>query len=190
MYLIVGLGNPGAKYAKNRHNVGFMVVDRLIDRLGPTPISKKEFKGELFKSQDILLLKPSTFMNLSGQSVLAVKNFYKIPQERIIVIHDDLDLPLGALRFKKGGSSGGHNGLKSIDALVGSEYLRVRFGIGRPERKEQVISYVLSDFTSKELECIDPVLDKAVEAALALTKESLEEVKARYSQKGIECKET
>ncbi len=189
MYLIVGLGNPGAKYEKNRHNVGFMVVDRLIDRLSPTPISKKEFKGELYKSQDILLLKPSTFMNLSGQSVLAVKNFYKIPLEHIIVIHDDLDLPLGALRFKKGGSSGGHNGLKSIDALVGSEYLRVRFGIGRPERKEQVISYVLSDFTPEELECTLPVLDKAAEAALALTSQTLEEVKARYSQKGVECKE-
>ena len=96
---------------------------------------------------------------------------------------------MGALRFKKGGSSGGHNGLKSIDSSVGSEYVRVRFGIGRPERKEQVISYVLSDFTLKELECIEPVLDKAADAALALTKESLEEVRAHYSQKGMECKE-
>ena len=189
MYLLVGLGNPGAKYEKNRHNVGFMVLDRLIENLKPTPISKKEFKGKLYKSQDLLLLKPLTFMNLSGQSVQAVKNFYKIPLEHIVVVHDDLDLALGALRFKRGGSSGGHNGLKSIDSLVGSEYVRVRFGIGRPERKEQVVSYVLSDFSTKELECIEPTLQKAAEAALALSRESLEKVRARYSQKGSECKE-
>ncbi len=187
MHLIVGLGNPGAKYAKNRHNIGFMVVDRLIDRLDPLSISKREFKGELYKAGDILLLKPLTFMNLSGQSVAAVKNFYKIDIGDIIVIHDDLDLGLGALRFKRGGSSGGHNGLKSIDQMVGQEYIRIRFGIGRPERKEQVISYVLSDFTQKELECIEPSIQKAADAALALTKEPLEKVRAEYSQKPLNC---
>ena len=187
MHLIVGLGNPGERYAKNRHNIGFMVVDRLIDRLRPTSISKAAFKGELYKSADILLLKPQTFMNLSGQSVVAVKNFYKIDNDNIIVIHDDLDLGLGALRFKRGGSSGGHNGLKSLDQYIGSDYVRVRFGIGRPANKEEVVKYVLSDFTPKELECIEPAIERAADASLELTKKDLEEVRATYTQKALSC---
>ncbi len=187
MHLLVGLGNPGAKYAKNRHNVGFMVIDALIDRLAPASISKASFEGELYKVGSIFLLKPQTYMNLSGRSVAAVKNFYKIENHHIIVIHDDLDLGLGALRFKIGGSSGGHNGLKSIDSSIGSDYLRVRFGIGRPERKEEVIRYVLSDFSPKELECIEPAIQKAAEAAIALTQKGLEEVRNRYSQKALKC---
>ncbi|MRI58399.1 MAG: aminoacyl-tRNA hydrolase [Epsilonproteobacteria bacterium] len=185
MYLIVGLGNPGQQYAKTRHNVGFMVVDRLIDRLAPSPISKASFQGELYRSSNILLLKPQTFMNLSGRSVAAVKNFYKI--DNIIVIHDDLDLGLGALRFKIGGSSGGHNGLKSLDQYIGSDYVRVRFGIGRPTNKEDVVKYVLSDFTPKELECIEPAIERAADASLELTKKDLEEVRATYTQKALSC---
>ena len=187
MHLIVGLGNPGEKYAKNRHNIGFMVIDRLIDRLNPTPYSKSSFKGELFKAGDILLLKPLTYMNLSGESVAAVKNFYKIENEHIIVIHDDLDLGLGAIRIKRGGSHGGHNGLKSIDAHIGADYIRVRFGIGRPEHKSQVISYVLSDFTPKELECIAPRIETCAEAALELSRKPLEEVRSHYSHKPLSC---
>ncbi|BCD61569.1 peptidyl-tRNA hydrolase, PTH1 family [Nitratiruptor sp. YY08-26] len=187
MHLIVGLGNPGSEYARTRHNVGFMVVDELIHRLEPVKINKASFKGELFRHKDIFLLKPLTFMNRSGESVAAVKNFYKIALDNIIVIHDDLDLGLGALRFKKGGSSGGHNGLKSLDSSIGQDYLRIRFGIGRPSSKEEVIKYVLSNFTSKELECIRPSLQKAADAALALTKEDLDSVRSRYSQKPLKC---
>jgi PTH1 family peptidyl-tRNA hydrolase len=187
MHLIVGLGNPGERYRLTRHNIGFLVLDRLIEKLSPNPIKKSTFKGDLFKSGDILLLKPATFMNLSGESVAAVKNFYKIDPSHIIVIHDDLDLALGALRIKKGGGHGGHNGLKSIDAHIGKEYVRIRFGIGRPTQKEEVVSYVLSNFTQKELECIEPTIDKAAQAALALTKEPLEKVQSRYAQKGVEC---
>ena len=187
MHLIVGLGNPGEKYAKNRHNIGFMVVDRLIDRLSPIPQSKSSFKGELYKAGEILLLKPLTFMNLSGESVAAVKNFYKIENEHIIFIHDDFDLCLGAVRIKRGGSHGGHNGLKSIDAHIGADYIRVRFGIGRPEHKSQVISYVLSDFTPKELECIGPRIETAAEAALELIRKPLEEVRSRFSRKPLSC---
>ncbi len=187
MHLIVGLGNPGPQYAKNRHNVGFMVIDRLIDRLHPIEISKKSFQGSLYKSGSTLLLKPLTFMNLSGQSVLAVKNFYKIALENIIVIHDDLDLGLGAIRIKKGGSSGGHNGLKSLDATIGKEYIRIRFGIGRPPTKEEVIDYVLSDFTPDEIACIQPRIDEAAQAALALTKKELDEVRSLFSRKPLAC---
>ena len=128
--LIVGLGNPGNDYEKTRHNIGFMVIDELIARHNASKLSSSSFEGELYKFKNHLLLKPLTFMNLSGNSVVKVKNFYKI--EDVVVIHDDLDLSFGALRFKKGGGHGGHNGLKSIDAMITKEYLRVRMGIGKP----------------------------------------------------------
>ncbi|WP_457561187.1 aminoacyl-tRNA hydrolase [Caminibacter sp.] len=176
--LIVGLGNPGKKYEFNRHNIGFLVVDYLIKEFNASKISSK-FKGELFKSDEFLFLKPMTFMNLSGESVGEVKNFYKIENDNIIVIHDDIDLKLGALRFKRGGSSGGHNGLKSIDSHIGNDYWRVRVGVGRPERKEEVVSYVLSDFSKKEFECIEKIFP--------LIKEAIKDIKnapSRYSKKG------
>jgi PTH1 family peptidyl-tRNA hydrolase len=163
MKLIVGLGNPGKKYELNRHNVGFMAVDYLIDEFNANKAGN--FKGELFKFKDFLFLKPSTFMNLSGESVVLVKNFYKLDNENIIVIHDDLDLKLGALKFKRGGSSGGHNGLKSIDKYIGNDYSRIRIGIGRPQRKEEVINYVLGNFSEEELDCIKstfPIIKKAI----------------------------
>jgi PTH1 family peptidyl-tRNA hydrolase len=161
--LIVGLGNPEKKYELNRHNVGFMAVDYLINEFDANKIG--DFKGELYKTKNFLFLKPSTYMNLSGESVVLVKNFYKIENDNIIVIHDDLDLKLGALKFKRGGSSGGHNGLKSIDKYIGNDYYRIRIGIGRPERKEEVVNYVLSDFTKDELECVKttfPIIKKAI----------------------------
>ena len=177
--LIVGLGNPGKKYELNRHNVGFLAVDYLIDTFNAYKISSK-FKGELFKGNEFLFLKPATFMNLSGESVKLVKDFYKIPNENIIVIHDDIDLKLGALRFKRGGSSAGHNGLKSIDKLIGNDYYRVRVGVGRPEKKEEVVNYVLSDFNENELECIKKnfeIIKKAVS--------DIENAPSKYSKK--EC---
>jgi len=129
MKLIVGLGNPTDKYKNNRHNIGFMVVDKLISNLEAHDISKKEFKGELYKSSNILLLKPQTYMNLSGESVVRVCNYYKIEIDDVIVIHDELDIDFGKIKIKKGGSSGGHNGIKSIDKHCTNEYLRVRVGI-------------------------------------------------------------
>ena len=131
MILIVGLGNPGDEYKNTRHNVGFMLIDELISGGGFDAVGSSKFKGELFKKGSLLLLKPQTFMNLSGNSVKAVKDFYK--PERIIVIHDDIDLKFGAMKFKFGGSSGGHNGIKSIDNLIGNEYERIRIGVGRSE---------------------------------------------------------
>jgi PTH1 family peptidyl-tRNA hydrolase len=128
--LIVGLGNPGPKYQNTRHNVGFMVIDELINRLNPTKLSSSSFNGELYKTKNHYLLKPYTFMNLSGECVIKVKNFYKIEVDDIVVIHDDLDLPFGSVRFKKGGGHGGHNGLKSCDSFITKEYIRVRIGIG------------------------------------------------------------
>ncbi|WP_457563265.1 aminoacyl-tRNA hydrolase [Caminibacter pacificus] len=178
MKLIVGLGNPGSKYEKNRHNIGFLAVDYLIKEFNASKLSSK-FKGELYKSDEYLFLKPTTYMNLSGESVRLVKDFYKIENDDIIVIHDDIDLKLGALRFKKGGGSGGHNGLKSLDANIGNDYWRVRIGVGRPERKEMVVSYVLSDFEDEELECLEKLFP--------LIKEAIKDIKnapSRYSKKG------
>jgi len=177
MKLIAGLGNPGKKYELNRHNVGFLAVDYLIDKYNASKISSK-FKGDLYKAGEYLFLKPNTFMNLSGESVVLVKDYYKIDNDDIIVIHDDIDLKPGALRFKKGGSSGGHNGLKSIDKHIGNDYWRVRIGVGRPERKEDVVNYVLSDFTKEEIECIKKNFENIAKAI-----EDIHGAASKYSKK-------
>ena len=178
MKLIVGLGNPGRKYEKNRHNIGFLAVDYLIDKFKASKISSK-LKGDLYKAGEYLFLKPATYMNLSGEAVRAVKDFYKLPNEDIIVIHDDIDLKPGALKFKRGGGSGGHNGLKSIDAHIGNDYYRVRVGVGRPERKEEVVSYVLSDFSEDEIKCMEGLFENIQKAI-----EDIQKAPSLYSKKG------
>lgn len=183
MWLIVGLGNPGNNYKTTRHNIGFMAVDRLIDSLRPTSISKPAFKGDCYKHNDLLLLKPATFMNLSGESVRAVADYYKITSESLIVVHDDIDLGFGALRFKRGGGHGGHNGLRSIDKHLGADYLRVRVGVGKPATKEEVADYVLSGFLPKEKEKLEAFVEQAAKAALALTQTPLESVSSVYTLK-------
>jgi len=182
MWLVVGLGNPGAEYELTRHNIGFMTLDRLVGMSGAHAASSS-FHGELFKKSNLLFLKPTTYMNRSGLSVQAVKQFYKIETERIIVIHDDLDLPFGALRFKQGGGSGGHNGLKSIDAMVGNDYLRVRMGIGKPVYKSQVADYVLSDFSPEEQRVLPEWIEHAAGATRDLTHHPLDYVASHYTVK-------
>ena len=183
--LIVGLGNPGSDYEKTRHNIGFMVIDELIARHNAIKLSSSSFEGELYKFKNHFLLKPLTYMNLSGDSVVKVKNFYKL--EDIVVIHDDLDLPFGALRFKKGGGHGGHNGLKSIDSKIGREYIRIRMGIGKPEYKGEVASYVLSEFCSESAENLDRFIEHATDALEYLLEHSLDETRSKFSQKGLVC---
>jgi PTH1 family peptidyl-tRNA hydrolase len=187
--LFVGLGNPGAKYENTRHNIGFRVIDKLVDDSNARDISKSSFEGELYRSTNALFLKPTTFMNLSGKSVIAVKNFFKIDLEDIIVIHDDIDLPFGAVRFKKGGGHGGHNGLKSIDAAVGKEYIRVRVGVDKPQYKSQVADYVLSDFSSIESSKLDMLITHCAKACEELQNVSLNDVKSFYSLKSIDALE-
>jgi len=186
MTLFVGLGNPGIRYENNRHNIGFRVIDSLVEHYGARNVSKISFHGELFKSNELLFLKPATYMNLSGKSLQAVKHFYKIELDHIIVIHDDLDLPFGALRFKKGGGSGGHNGLKSIDSMIGKEYKRVRMGIGKPAYKSQVTEYVLSDFSPEERSFLGRWIEHTAEACRLLPREEFDWVKSKYSLKSIE----
>jgi PTH1 family peptidyl-tRNA hydrolase len=179
--LIVGLGNPGSAYAQTRHNVGFMVVDELLRRHSCSSASKAVFEGELFRCGDFFLLKPMTYMNLSGRSVLAVKQFYKI--EEVVVIHDDLDLPFCTLRFKRGGGHGGHNGLKSVDAAIGRDYERVRMGIGHPGDRSRVSDYGLHPFTEAERPCLEAWIGRTADAVEALTRESLENVASKYTVK-------
>jgi len=185
MTLIVGLGNPTDKYKHNRHNIGFMVVDKLIDDLSAQNITKATFKGALYKSGSLLLLKPLTFMNLSGESVLAVSRYYKT--SRIIVLHDELDIELGRIKIKHGGSSGGHNGLKSIDALVGNDYDRVRIGISRPPQGRDVIKHVLGDFSKEELPCVEKIITKAAEITRELAKSDIKTIQNKYPAKTNYC---
>lgn len=162
MLLIVGLGNPGPKFARHRHNVGFMAVDRIINRHNFIQ-SQNKFKSEIFEGklahEKTLIIKPQTFMNLSGEAVGEVMRFYKLDISDIIVIHDELDLVAGKTRIKTGGSHGGHNGLRSIDAHCGKEYQRIRIGIDHPGHKARVNSHVLGDFAKSDYVWLDPLLD-------------------------------
>jgi len=171
MFLIAGLGNPGTAYALTRHNTGFMAVDGIASSHGFQAWHTKKKSvlalGQMSPGQ-VLLLKPQTFMNESGESIQEVMAFYKIPLENVWVIHDDLDLPVGEIRIKQGGGAAGHNGLKSIDAHVGNAYHRIRIGIGRPERKEEVVSWVLSRFSEEELKKMQEAFQDVTERLPAL----------------------
>jgi len=186
MTLFVGLGNPGSQYENTRHNIGFRVIDKLVNDASARDISKTSFQGKLYRSANTFFLKPTTFMNLSGKCVLPVKQFFKIELEDIIVIHDDIDLPFGALRFKKGGGHGGHNGLRSIDAMLGKEYFRVRVGVGKPEHRTQVADYVLHDFSPEEEAQLEQLIAHVAKACKALVSDELNVVKSLYSLKSIE----
>ena len=169
MKIVIGLGNPGQKYKNTRHNIGFFAIDRLIKHWQATGPNKKNngsiYNASLF-NQKIILVKPETFMNRSGMCVAPLFNFYKLNPDDIIIIHDDIDIPPLTLRIKKGGGTGGHNGLKSINEYIGSEnsgYHRVRIGVGRPENKYiEPAEWVLQQFTKDETNKIDEVLDKVV----------------------------
>jgi PTH1 family peptidyl-tRNA hydrolase len=184
MFLFVGLGNPTDRYKNTRHNIGFMVIDQLVGNLKTSSVSKPQFFGELYKDAAILLLKPLTYMNESGKSVRAVADFYK-PDE-IIVIHDDIAIPFGSVRIKKGGSSGGHNGLKSIDAHIGDDYIRVRLGVGMPKNGRDTAIFVLSDFAMSELACLDKLIERGALIANDLKRMDLDlAITLHTSKKGI-----
>ena len=166
MFLIVGLGNPGTEYAATRHNIGFMTADYLHEKYNFSPF-KSKFDGLIaegkINNEKVLLLKPQTFMNLSGNSVVKAANFYKILPQNVIVIHDDMDLKPGVVREKIGGGSAGHNGIKSIDAAVGADYRRIRIGIGHPRDfglLTDPADWVLGKFTDSELEKINTAISQ------------------------------
>lgn len=183
MFLIVGLGNPGTKYENNRHNVGFLVIDEIAKNLTTSNINKSNFNADVLKASNQLLVKPTTYMNNSGLSVHAIKEYYKLNLDDIIVIHDDLDLPFGTVKFKIGGGHGGHNGLRSIDSHVGNMYIRVRIGIGKPENKNDVANYVLSDFSKEELNKLEGIISHTINAIESLKVDSIDEVKSKFTMK-------
>jgi PTH1 family peptidyl-tRNA hydrolase len=162
MHLLVGLGNPGAAYSRNRHNIGFMAADEIVRRHGFSAWRGKfqsAVSEGMLGAERVILLKPQTFMNLSGQAVAAAARFHKIEPDAIIVFHDELDLPPGKIRLKQGGGAGGHNGLKSIDAHLGPLYWRVRLGIGHPGDRALVNPWVLGDFAKDDQLWVEPMLD-------------------------------
>lgn len=174
MRLIVGLGNPGPEYAHNRHNVGFMAVDAIARRYGFAP-ARKRFSAEAAEGSvdghKVLLLKPLTYMNDSGRAIGEAAHFYKIETADIIVLHDELDLVPGKVRTKSGGGAAGHNGLRSTDAAIGQDYLRVRIGIGHPGDKSRVTPYVLGNFSKDEWPMIEVVNEAIAEALPVLLKD-------------------
>jgi len=183
MYLIAGLGNPGDKYSKTRHNVGFLVIDEITKALQTTNINNHNFQSITKKHRTNIYSKPQTFMNASGESILNIVEYYNIENENTIIVHDDLDLPFGTVKFKLGGGHGGHNGLRSIDSHIGKEYLRVRIGIGKPENKKDVANYVLSDFSKEEFIKLETIIQHSIDAIDALQNLSLEEVRSKYTLK-------
>jgi PTH1 family peptidyl-tRNA hydrolase len=168
MLLLVGLGNPGGKYDRHRHNVGFMAVDAIADahRFGP---ARRKFQGELregaLAGEKAIALKPLTYMNDSGQSVGAAMRFYKLAPANVVVFHDELDLAAGKIKAKQGGGNAGHNGLRSIDDHIGPDFRRVRIGIGHPGDKTRVTGHVLGDFAKADRDWLDPLLAAMAKAA-------------------------
>ena len=161
IYLIVGLGNIGREYEMTRHNFGFLLLDQIISKYKFEEKAAK-FKSEVFSGEindlKIIAIKPQTFMNLSGEAVIAAANFYKIPLKNILVLHDDVDLAFAKIKFKIGGGHGGHNGLKSIDEALGKDYMRLRLGVGRPENKEySTADYVLGKFSKEEIQVVEKI---------------------------------
>ncbi len=186
MILIVGLGNPGTNYKNTRHNVGFIAVDLISNRYNFTWISKPKFNADLAIGEcelgKVILCKPNTFMNLSGTAVQQIASFYKIPLDKIIIFHDDVDIALGKVKYKIGGSSGGHNGLKSIDSHIGAAYHRIRVGIGRPEHANHDISdYVLGTFNRNEADLLSERLTVVINNLLLLVDKDLEGFKAQVA---------
>ena len=186
-WLVVGLGNPGKEYAANRHNVGFMVADLLASRLGAKFGRSKRAHADVaegrlgFGGPKLILAKPLTFMNLSGAPVVALAQFFKVPIERVVAVHDELDVPYGQVRAKRGGGEGGHNGLRSMSkSLSSKEYARVRFGIGRPPGRQDPADYVLSDFGASERKELEFLVDRAADVVEAVVLEGVEWAQNKY----------
>ena len=187
-YLIAGLGNPGPQYQWTRHNAGFLFLDRLA-HLENSPITRKSFSGLIGEwghhDDRHIILKPQTFMNLSGKSIMQALQFYKLPLSRLIVIHDELDLPFGAVRFKQGGGHGGHNGLRSIVEQLGKgDFLRLRIGIGRPPYGDTV-NYVLGTIPPDQMENLHRVLDGGVEMLEMMLSEGLPKAMSLFNNKNF-----
>lgn len=185
-YLIIGLGNPGRKYRHNRHNVGFMLIDRLAAHLNlafTRTQSKALVTDGRYAERKVLLAKPQTFMNEAGKAVKSLVRFYKIPPDHLLVFYDDLDLPLGTVRFRLEGGAGGQKGMKSIiDQLERKDFLRLRIGIGRPPGTMDPADYVLHDFSAAEAELLEMTLDRALDIVLAFLQGGIQQALTLHSK--------
>jgi PTH1 family peptidyl-tRNA hydrolase len=186
MFLIVGLGNPGLQYQNNRHNVGYMVVDEMARRLGEA-FTRVESRALVTKTdylgRRLILAKPRTYMNLSGQSVAGLARFYKVPLERILIIYDDVDLPFEAIRMRAEGGSAGHNGMKSIiQHLASQQFPRLRIGVGRPTGRMATPDYVLQDFSRDQLDRLPAILEQAADAASLYITDGIVTAMNRFNQ--------
>jgi PTH1 family peptidyl-tRNA hydrolase len=183
-FMIVGLGNPGRRYRGNRHNIGFMVVDRLAEQ-SKTKIERQQLKALVgtgqFAQKRIILVKPQTNMNLSGSSVGPLVNFYKIPLSNLLVVYDEIDLPFGAIRLREKGGSGGHNGMKSIIAALDDGFPRLRLGIGRPPGRMDPAAYVLQNFQKEELPVIEEIIDRSISAIETYLTDGIEITMTRFN---------
>ena len=194
MILIAGLGNPGKEYSSSRHNVGFIVVDEIAKRLGIS-LKKKSF-GSLFaeahlEEQQLMLLKPQTYMNLSGDAVSEAVEFFKIPLKNVIVVHDEIDLPLGSIKIKTRGGSAGHKGVRSIINCLGDgDFVRVRIGIGKPIQKSEVVGHVLSGFEKEEKTIMENMVVRAADAVLEIILRGLENTMNKFNRKSGDLKLT
>ena len=189
MKLIVGLGNPGSEYAKTKHNVGWMFVDRMAERIGATGWKEKE-KGMVAEgrvgAEKVLLVKPMTYMNNSGECVGPLMRWYKLGPEDVLVVHDDMDIPAGTIRIRKKGSAGGHNGIKSLIAHIGSEkFIRVRIGIGRPLPVRTVINHVLEPFAAEDVPRIAEAIEYLQPAVDCIINEDVDMAMNRYNPKKV-----
>ncbi|GIF64785.1 peptidyl-tRNA hydrolase [Asanoa ishikariensis] len=187
-FLVVGLGNPGREYAKNRHNVGFMVADLIAERIGAKFGRHRRAVADVaegrlgFGGPRLVLVKPLTYMNLSGGPAVALAQFYKVPPEQIIAVHDELDIPYGQIRAKLGGGEGGHNGLRSMSKSLGTkDYARVRFGISRPPGRQDPADYVLNDFSATERKELEFLVDRAADVAEAVSSKGVEWAQNAYN---------
>lgn len=192
MRLLVGLGNPGSRYAYNRHNIGFMALDDIVERHGLSAW-RKRFQGEVSEGtiagQKVLALKPMTFMNESGRAVGEAARFLKLQPEEIVVLYDEIDLAPGRIRVKRGGGAGGHNGIRSIDQHVANDYWRVRLGIGHPGLKHLVHGHVLGNFTEEEEAWLDPLLEAVAKEAALMVKGEMNAFMSKVSQALLPPKE-
>lgn len=184
MYIIAGLGNPGRKYENTRHNMGFLTIDKIAEELG-IKVDKIKFKalvGEVnFSGQKVMLVKPQTYMNLSGQSVREIMNFYKLPIENLTVIYDDIDIPTGSVRIRKSGSAGTHNGMRDIIYnLADSGFPRIRIGIGS-DRRGDLADYVTGGFTKEEVPLLEDAVTRAAAAALSIVEDGIDRAMNKYN---------
>lgn len=182
--LVAGLGNPGRKYLETRHNVGFMLLDRVAEHLGQSWAEEKKWHTQVFRSGEAYFLKPQTFMNESGKAVAAVTKFYQLAPDQVLIVYDDVDLPLGSLRFRADGSAGGHNGIKSIISHLGTQtFPRLKVGIGRSEGAKKMIGHVLGKFESEEQEILEKTLQEAQSALECALDRGLDTAMNQFNRK-------